>query len=268
MFIFSGVELSTQQVEALQRGHIYAAYLHSETMRVVVPYLVLAGLALTMLILVAATKFPTSMTDTGEHDSGRSSIHALWKSPQFLLAVAAQFACVGAQVGSWSYFIPYIQSYTREPERVAGYILTASLVAFGIGRFVSAWLMRTIQPSKLMGIYCVINTGLAVVGIAFPGWIGVGALMLTSFFMSLLFPTIFAQGIRGLGVNTKLASSLLVMAIVGGAVLTPIMGLISVYFSLAIAYTVPLLAYIFIAFFAFADARMLMLPRDPKSRVF
>ena len=87
--------------------------------------------------------------------------------------------------------------------------------------------------------------------IAFPGWIGVGALSLTSFFMSLLFPTIFALGIRGLGENTKLGSSLLIMAIIGGAVLTPIMGLISVYFSLAFAYVVPMLAFVFIAFLFF-----------------
>ena len=130
-------------------------------------------------------------------------------------------------------------------------------MGFGIGRFFSAWMMRYIQPSKLMGIYCVVNTCLAALVIAFPGWIGVGALSLTSFFMSLLFPTIFALGIRGLGENTKLGSSLLIMAIIGGAVLTPIMGLISVYFNLAFAYVVPMLAFVFIAFFSFVELRRL-----------
>ena len=255
MFIFSGVELDSSQIQVLQQRHTYAAYLQSETLRVVVPYLALSGLTLTMLILIAITKFPISTRDTSEEELAGSNFWLLLKTPQFLLAVAAQFACVGAQVGSWSYFIPYIQSYTHEPEKLAGYILTASLVAFGIGRFVSAWLMRFIQPSKLMGIYCMVNTCLAAIGIAFPGWIGVGALMLTSFFMSLLFPTIFAQGIRGLGANTKLGSSVLIMAIIGGAVLTPIMGLISSRFNLAFAYVVPLLAYVYIAFFSFVDLR-------------
>jgi MFS transporter, FHS family, L-fucose permease len=265
VFIFSGVELDAHQVQALQDRHIYAAYLRSETMRVVVPYLVLGGLTLTILILIAVTKFPTTIKDTEDDSAEGSGFLAMLRAPQFLLAVPAQFACVGAQVGSWSYFIPYVQSYTHQPEKVAGYILTASLVGFGIGRFFSAWMMRFIQPSKLMGIYCVVNTCLVALVIAFPGWIGVGALSLTSFFMSLLFPTIFALGIRGLGENTKLASSLLIMAIIGGAVLTPIMGLISVYFSLASAYVVPMLAFVFIAFFSFVELRRLNLRNEAKA---
>ncbi len=265
VFIFSGVELDAHQIQVLQDGHTYAAYLRSETMRVVVPYLVLGGLTLTILILIAVTKFPTSIRDTEENTAEGNTFRAMLHAPQFLLAVPAQFACVGAQVGSWSYFIPYVQSYTHQPEKVAGYILTASLVGFGIGRFFSAWLMRFIQPAKLMGIYCVVNTCLAALVIAFPGWIGVGALSLTSFFMSLLFPTIFALGIRGLGENTKLGSSLLIMAIIGGAVLTPIMGLISVHVNLAFAYVVPMLAFVFIAFFSFVELRRLNIRNEAKA---
>lgn len=109
-----------------------------------------------------------------------------------------------------------------------------------------------------MAIYALVNTVLAGIGVLFPGWIGVTALLLTSFFMSLMYPTIFAQGIRGLGESAKLGGSLIVMAIVGGAVLTPAMGLLSVRFgSVAIAYIVPTLAYIFIAFYSFADIRLL-----------
>ena len=78
-----------------------------------------------------------------------------------------------------------------------------------------------------MGIYSVTNVVLVTIGVTKPGWIGMWAIFLTSFFMSLMFPTIFAMGLRGLGEDTKLGGSLLVMAIVGGAVLTPVMGLIS-----------------------------------------
>ena len=86
----------------------------------------------------------------------------------------------------------------------------------------------------------------------------VSALLLTSFFMSLMYPTIFAQGIRGLGPNTKLGGSLIVMAIVGGAVLTPVMGFISIEFGgIALSYIVPLLAYVFISFYSFADIRLM-----------
>lgn len=256
IFIFSGVELNPQQVADLQARHAYTAYLHSETLRVIAPYLVLAAVTMTMMILIAATRFPAALA--AEEDRARGSHRAAdLLRPHFLMAVAAQFAYVGAQVGTWSYLIPYIQAYTGKPEKFAGYCLTGSLVLFGVGRFFSAWLMRFVQPSRLMAIYAVINTILAAMGVLFPGWTGMIALLLTSFFMSLMFPTIFAQGIRGLGETAKLGGSLIVMAIVGGAVLTPVMGLLSVHFGgLAIAYAVPALAYVLIAFYSFADARM------------
>jgi FHS family L-fucose permease-like MFS transporter len=159
---------------------------------------------------------------------------------------------VGAQVGTWSYFIQYVQEYTHRPEKIAGYFLTGTLVAFAVGRFVSAYLMKFVAPHLLMGAYSVINVALVLVGVLFPGPLGLWTIFLTSFFMSLMFPTIFALGLKGLGENTKIAGSLLVMAIVGGAIFTPIMGLISQHFqSLAAAYSVPLAAYIFIAYYSF-----------------
>jgi len=173
-----------------------------------------------------------------------------------LLAVAAQFMYVGAQVGTWSYFIQYVQDYTHQPEKVAGYFLTGTLAAFGVGRFTSAYLMRFIPPSKLLGAYALVNFVLMSFGVLRPGWAGMWAVFLTSFFMSLMFPTIFALGLKGLGPNTKIGASLIVMAIVGGAVLTPLMGLIAeTYHSIALAYLVPLGAYLFVAGYAFAGAR-------------
>ena len=133
---------------------------------------------------------------------------------------------VGAQVGTWSYFIQYVQDSTHQPERVAGYFLTGTLAAFGVGRFTSAYLMRFVVPSQLLGIYALVNIVLIAVGVLLPGWVGLWAVFLTSFFMSLMFPTIFALGLKRLGPNTKIGGSLIVMAIVGGAVLTPIMGLV------------------------------------------
>jgi FHS family L-fucose permease-like MFS transporter len=139
--------------------------------------------------------------------------------------VLAQFFYVGAQVGTWSYFIQYVQDYTHQPEKIAGYFLTGSLVAFCVGRFLATYLMKYIQPRKLMGIYSLVNVALVSVGILHPGWVGLWAIFLTSFFMSLMFPTIFALGIKELGPNTKLGGSMIIMAIIGGGVLTPLMGL-------------------------------------------
>jgi MFS transporter, FHS family, L-fucose permease len=107
-----------------------------------------------------------------------------------------------------------------------------------------------------MGTYGAINVVLALIGVIFPGWVGLWALFLTSFFMSLMFPTIFALGLKGLGPNTKLGGSLLVMAIIGGAVLTPMMGFISEKSnSLAVSYIVPLLAFVYISAYSFFGSR-------------
>jgi FHS family L-fucose permease-like MFS transporter len=256
IFIFSGVELGPGQIAELQARHAYAAYLHSETTRVVVPYVVLGAVTFILLLLIAAVRFPASLDASAGSASETHRPGHLLRRPHFLLAVAAQFTYVGAQVGTWSYLIPYILAYTNEREKAAGFFLTASLVLFGIGRFVSAWLMRFVQPSRLMAIYALVNTALACIGALFPGRAGTVALLVTSFFMSLMYPTIFAQGLRGLGEHAKLGGSLIVMSIVGGAVLTPIMRLLSVHFgSVAIGYVVPALGYLFIAFYSFMDLR-------------
>jgi FHS family L-fucose permease-like MFS transporter len=252
IFIFSGVELTPQQVAAQQARHTYEAYLRSETLRVVKPYLVIGAIALVWAVLILRTKFPSIQAEH-ENDSGdHGHLRDLFHHPHFVFAVFAQFFYVGAQVGTWSYFITYVQEYVHQSEKVAGYFLTGTLVAFGIGRFASAWLMRFVSPSKLMGAYSIINVILVAMAVLTPGWLGLWCVFLTSFFMSLMFPTIFALGLKGLGPNTKLGGSLLVMAIVGGAVLTPLMGFISEKtHSLALAYSVPLLAYVIIALYSF-----------------
>ncbi len=252
VFIFSGVELTPAQVQSKIADHTYSAYLRSETLRVVTPYLVLGIIALIWAFLIWRTRFPAIQSehegDAGDH----GHFSELLRHKHFLLAIVTQFMYVGAQVGTWSYFIQYVQDYAHRPEKVAGYFLTGTLVAFGIGRFASAYLMRFVPPNKLMGIYSILNTVLVAIGVAFPGWIGLWALFLTSFFMSVMFPTIFALGIKRLGTNTKIGGSLIVMAIVGGAVLTPVMGLISVKTqSIALAYLVPLAGYIVVGLYSF-----------------
>jgi MFS transporter, FHS family, L-fucose permease len=257
VFIFSGIELTPQQVDAMRIAHTYDAYLTRETMRVVVPYLVVGLVALIWAILIARTKFPTIAREHENPQEEHGSFKELLLYPSFLFAIVAQFLYVGAQVGTWSYFIQYVQDGTHQPEKTAGYFLTGTLVAFGVGRFSSAALMRYVKPAHLMGAYSLINIVLVAVGIAFPGWVGLWAIFATSFFMSVMFPTIFALGIDGLDRNTKIGGSLIVMAIVGGAVLTPLMGWISqTEHSIARAYMVPFLCYCGIALYSFVGVRM------------
>jgi FHS family L-fucose permease-like MFS transporter len=255
VFIFSGVELDAGQIEALKTQHLYQAYLRSETLRVVRPYLVLGAIAVVWALLILWTKFPSIQSEHEASNEDHGHFRDLLKYPHFLWAIAAQFMYVGAQVGTWSYFIQYVQESTHQPEKVAGYFLTGTLAAFGVGRFTSAYLMRFIAPHKMLGVYALVNIALVAVGVLWPGWAGLWAVFLTSFFMSLMFPTIFALGLKRLGPNTKIGGSLIVMAIVGGAVLTPLMGLIAeARRSIALAYLVPLVAYVFVAAYAFLGA--------------
>ena len=256
IFIFSGVELTPQEVAARKLQGVYDAYLRTETLRVVKPYLVIGVIALIWAVLILRTKFPSIQSEHENSEGDHGHFRDLFRYRHFLLAVVAQFFYVGAQVGTWSYFIQYVQEYAHQPEKVAGYFLTGTLAAFGVGRFASAYLMRFIAPNKLMSAYSVANILLVAIGVLAPGWVGLWCLFLTSFFMSLMFPTIFALGLKELGPNTKIGGSLLVMAIVGGAVLTPIMGLISEKSgSIALAYSVPLLAYVYIAFYSLLGSK-------------
>lgn len=255
VFIFSGVELNKDEIAARVANHTYQAYLHFETLRVIRPYLVLGSVALIWAVLIWRTKFPEIQSER-EDETHHGKFSELLRHRHFVLAVIAQFFYVGAQVGTWSYFISYVQEYSHQSEKVAGYFLTGTLAAFGVGRFISAYLMRFVSPGKLMGVYATMNIALLLVGVFYPGWTGIWCVFLTSLFMSLMFPTIFALGLKELGPNTKIGGSLLVMAIVGGAVLTPIMGLISERtHSLALGYSVPLTAYICIALYSFFGSR-------------
>jgi MFS transporter, FHS family, L-fucose permease len=130
IFIFSGIELAPQQIAAMKGQDLYGAYLRSETMRVVKPYLVLSAIAIFWALLILSTKFPRIQSEH-EASGDRGHFRKLFRYPHFWMAVVAQFMYVGAQVGTWSYFIQYVQEFTHQPEKVAGYFLTGTLAAFG-----------------------------------------------------------------------------------------------------------------------------------------
>jgi FHS family L-fucose permease-like MFS transporter len=254
VFILSGIELKGNEIEAMKAAGTYQHYLQTETMRVVTPYIVLSVVTFIWALLMLRTKFPALKQEERTTVSLKESLGRLFHRPHFLKGVLAQFFYVGAQVGTWSFFIQYVQDYTDQPEKVAGYFLVGSLVAFGVGRFSAAWFMRFIQPEKLMGVYAIVNIILVSIGIIHPGWVGMWCVFFTSFFMSLMFPTIFALSIRGLGEDTKLGASMIVMAIIGGAVFTPVMGYIAIS-NMALAMTVPLTCYIYITYYAYFGSK-------------
>jgi FHS family L-fucose permease-like MFS transporter len=253
VFIFSGVELTHAQIDQKKLEGTYTAYLHSETLRVVPPYMVIGAVVLLWAFLIWRTPFPAvAVSRSSDSNEPQGSFRNLLHYPHFLLAVIAECCYVGAQVSTWSYFIQYVQDYTHLPEKTAGYLLTGSLAGFGVGRFFSSWAMSRVHPGTFMGLFAIINVLLVTTGILFPGWVGMWSIFVTSFFMSLMFPTIFALGLRNLGPNTKLGASLLVMSIIGGALFTLALGLVfRETKSMALAMLVPLVCYIFVGYYAF-----------------
>lgn len=250
-FILSGVELSADKVASLKHLGQYETYLRSETLRVVAPYLVLGVVAFLLAALLARARFPVFASDVDAGASTGASFGRLLRNKHLVFAIVAQFFYVGAQVGTWSYLIQYVQEFTGSNEKTGGYLLTGTLVMFGLGRFSSAAIMRFVRPARLMALYCGVNIVLVGLAIVHPGWMGVWLIFLTSFFMSLMYPTIFALGLHGLGSDSKVGGSLLVMAIVGGAVLTPLMGVIAdAALSIRYAYCVPLVGYLVIGGYA------------------
>jgi FHS family L-fucose permease-like MFS transporter len=255
-FIFSGIELKQPQIAAMRQAGTYAKYLHSELVRVVPTYVVLGLVVLSFAVVLSRMEFP-SIVGEHEHETGdHGSFRALLNYPHLWLAVAANFCNVGAQVATWSSLIPYMKQFTGVSERVAAAYLTGTLVAMALGRFFSTHLMKYIAASRLLGIYAATNIVLLAFAITRPGMHGAYAIVASSFFLSIMFPTIFALGLKGLGSNTKLAGSFLVMAVAGGAVFPPILGLIARQTgSVAKGYIVPLVGYVGVVLYCFAVRR-------------
>ncbi|MDP9013410.1 MAG: L-fucose:H+ symporter permease [Pseudomonadota bacterium] len=250
MYIFSGIEHTPEQIAAMSQT-ARNAYFAAESSAVEIPYL-MVGIVVVLLALVIKVVQFAAVGESGElSEPGKATWHQLARRKGLSFAVVAQFFYVGAQVGVWSYLIRYAQvTIPGTPEKTAADFLILSLVLFMIGRFVGTALMRIIAPAKLLTAYALMNVLLITISISWPGHIGLYALIATSFFMSIMFPTIFALGLRGLGESRKLASSLLVMSIVGGAVLTPLMGAVSGYAGIDWSMGVPLFCFIVIACFA------------------
>jgi FHS family L-fucose permease-like MFS transporter len=257
-FIFSGVEKSPAEVAGMKAQGTYAAYLHGETMRVVPTYVAMGCIVLLLAVLIARAKFPASVDEKLLDEKASAGAYGrLLRNKGLMFAVVAQFFYVGAQISTWSNLIFYLRRYTTLTDKGAGYFLTGTLIALMVGRIVSVPLMRLIAPSRLIGIYAVINCGLVAVGMFHPGMMGSVALLATSFFMSVMFPTIFALGVKGLGEDTKIAGSFLVMAILGGAIFPPLLSWIGKELgSLALGYVLPGIGYVVVALYAWMAPRL------------
>ena len=211
-----------------------------------------------IVLLVAALFARTPMPDLREQESTiqRSDSKTLWQHREFVGGVITQFFYVAAQVGVGAFFINYVtEHWASMTSQTAAYLLSVAMICFMCGRFFSTWLMGRIAAQRLLMVYAWVNVALCAVVVSGVESVSVMALIAIFFFMSIMFPTIFAMGVKNLGPHTKRGSSFLIMAIVGGALMPYFMGLVADHFSTALAYLLPLGCFVVVAFYGKSGLR-------------
>jgi FHS family L-fucose permease-like MFS transporter len=249
--------LSPEQLQTMQAGELNAVTMTYVTVGLI--------LIVTWLLIAMNKKMPKTAEAGGALNLG-PTFKRLIHNRHYMWGVVAQFFYVGAQIGVWSFTIRYAMQELRLEEMVvpggktaedmgATYYM-AAIVLFTCSRFICTWMMRYMTPANLLTLLSSIAIVLTTMVIYVGGRVGVYALVGISGCMSLMFPTIFGLACRGLGEDTKLGGSGLIMAILGGAVLTQIQGTVSDTFkSINLAYWVPLICFVVIAYYGAVACR-------------
>ncbi|MDO7846221.1 L-fucose:H+ symporter permease [Hymenobacter sp. M29] len=254
--ILSGKEYTKAQLAAMPDA-IRTTYLNHEAAAVKLPYIVLGGVLVAVAVLFFFSKLPEVRAAEAEPSEG-GGFFAVLKHRHLTWAVVAQFFYVGAQVCVTSFFIRMAKQGAGVDEKMAGYYLAVYGLLFMVGRFIGTALLKYIASQRLLSIYAVVAMALCAVAVFGDGAYVIYALGGLGFFMSIMFPTIFALGIAGLGDDTKPGSSWLVMSIVGGAIMPPLMGtLIDLRGdNIQIGYLIPMVCYLVILLFGMYGYRV------------
>lgn len=238
--------MSASQLETIQQAELNA---------VMGPYVTIGFVLLALWIVIAFTKMPRSSTESTTIDLW-PTIKRLTKKKNYAMGVVAQFFYVGAQICVWSFTIRYVMDELNLAEAEASSYYIAALVVFTIFRFINTWLMKYFKPANLLILSAMLGVASTFIVIVGSGYLGVIALIAISGFMSLMFPTIFGLASEGLGKDTKIGSSGLIMAIGGGAALPALQGYISdLTTSIHISYWVPLLCFFIVALYGLMSRR-------------
>ena len=228
------------------------AYRAAQTATVRIPYLVIGGIFLAVAAVIYFAHMAEIHEEAAPDEVGASaSWNGVLSHKHLVRGVIAQFLYVGAQVGVGSFVIRFVMH--AQPSlgpRAAARYLQLHLIGFMIGRFTGSALMKSIRASRLLAFFAFGALVCAVIATSTTGVIPIYAVVLIGFFHSIMFPTIFALGIKNLGPFTKRGSSLLVMAIIGAAVVPPVMGKISDLSNIQRAFLVPLFCYAYVFYFA------------------
>lgn len=256
-FILSGVELTPAQTAAMTAPEL-AAYRAGEAAMVQWPYLALGGMFLGIAGIVHCSPLPP--VEDKDAASGtlsyRETLSRLTRHTHFVHGVAALFVYVGAQVGVSSFLIRYVQVTSEGAigERTCADLLFAHFLLFLIGRMAGTSLMTRYAPAWLLQVFAACACTLCLVCVLGSGNTAIFAVVAIGFCNSIMFPTIFSLSVRGLGDLTKPASAVLIMAIVGGAVVPAVMGLVSDTHGIRSAFGVLVVCYLAVARFALSAA--------------
>jgi FHS family L-fucose permease-like MFS transporter len=248
---------SEEQLQAMSASARQAA-LAAEAASVKAPYICIALVIMAIALVFYFLKLPAAGAgERAQAAPGNGAILRALQRPSIRRAVLAQFFYVGAQVCVFSFFILYaVKSAGITQVQAADYLGWGCGAAFVVGRFAGTWLMRFFAPARLLLAYALASMALSVVAMVSGGLASLGAVIGIAFFMSIMFPTIFSLGIRNAGADTEMGSSLIIMAIVGGAVLPLLFGFISdATQNLQYGYAAPLLCFMVIAWFARAELK-------------
>jgi len=248
-YILSGKSYSKAELAAMTEMNRNAYFLE-EASSVKMPYIILGSVLVLIAVIFCFIRFPEIKTKSIDGAAKGSFLGAL-RHKHLKWAVVAQFFYVGAQVCVTSSFIRAAQQGAGFDEATAGYYLVAYGFLFTVGRFAGTALLQFISSPKLLSIYALVAIILCFIAASGTGVMVVYALGGLGFFMSIMFPTIFALGIEGIGDDTKPGSSWLIMSIVGGAIVPVCMGLLIDHYNdqVQLGYYVPLVCFVFILYF-------------------
>lgn len=224
------------------------------------PYVLVGGVVMLVALILAFIKLPEIVPESASHDEDTPTQDLpLWKHAAFVGAVIAQFCYVAAQTGIFSFFINYVMElFPNLSSLQASRLLSmGGMGLFFIGRLSSSLFMRWMKPANLLTLFAGLSVVCMLLVIASWGLISFIALAASFFFMSMMFPTIFALGVRGLGAKTKQASSYIVMGVGGGAIAPLLMGWLGES-TMAIGFVVPLICFLIIGVYGWRQ-------RTPKS---
>lgn len=207
-------------------------------------YMALGFVLIALMITMAFFWMPPGKDDAEGCVS--TTFARLFHNKRYMWGVVAQFFYVGAQIGVWSFTIRLVMQELCITEADAATYYLASIICFCVARFFFTWLMKFYQPIRLMACAAAADIVLCLIVVLMSGsgMLVVCSLVLVSFFMSLQFPTIYGSALEGVGNDAKIGASGLIMAILGGALITPIQGLVSDTFDVSMSYIVPLFCFV------------------------